>query len=695
MNNRLSIFKLIILMLVVKLGAQTSDTLFINPDSLAKDRFSLAGNTSTIMWYYHPGDDSSWSKPEFDHSRWDTVSPWLDLNTFDVEKWTGIGWFRKVIRIDSALLNKTVGVYVHHEGASEIFLNGKKIIEFGKVSNLRESEVEADPSYFPYIIDFDTSTVYTVAVRYSNQTVLDHKYLYRKFIGHIGFSIMPFNFNMYIEKSIDNNYKQFIYSWTPLGFYAAFTLVFFLLYFFYSKRKENLFFALFTSGLFMFLMTLSFEYVFRNDLTAIAFLRLLQFAGISLIFINLLLFIYNVVYKRVIPIFWVFISAFLIYNLVSFFGSESVFSNFIPMLIMIAVISIESIRVIIIGFRRKTEYIGIIAAGILIFFAMFFIMNALQTIFNLSLDNIIPDIIGIVMLISIPLSFAIYLAKAFGKTNADLEEQITHVKELSEKQIEQERKNAELQIQAERERTENKRKSRELEEARQLQISLLPKELPCLPHLDIAVYMQTATEVGGDYYDFSFKTDGSFNIAIGDATGHGMKAGIMVSSMKSIFTTNASQMDIENFFTMANSGIKNMKLQRMMMGFTMLNIDKNEFRLINAGMPPAFLYSKNLDAVDEIIAHGMPIGAMNHSTYSVTELFLQKDDVILLMSDGMPELQNGQNEMYGYSRIRDSFKKAAEKSAEEIINYLKEEASAWVRDKDPDDDVTFVVIKVK
>ncbi|MCW8849359.1 MAG: triple tyrosine motif-containing protein, partial [Melioribacteraceae bacterium] len=76
---------------------------------------------------------------------------------------------------------------------------------------------------------------------------------------------------------------------------------------------------------------------------------------------------------------------------------------------------------------------------------------------------------------------------------------------------------------------ENNRKTKELEEARQLQLSMLPKELPRNSNLDIAVYMKTATEVGGDYYDFSMKEDGSLNIALGDGTGHGLKAGILVS----------------------------------------------------------------------------------------------------------------------------------------------------------------------
>ncbi|GAB4372496.1 MAG: hypothetical protein Kow0042_15840 [Calditrichia bacterium] len=242
---------------------------------------------------------------------------------------------------------------------------------------------------------------------------------------------------------------------------------------------------------------------------------------------------------------------------------------------------------------------------------------------------------------------------------------------------------------------ENERKTKELEEARQLQLSMLPKELPQLPHLDIAVYMQTATEVGGDYYDFAFKEDGSLNIALGDATGHGMKAGIMVSSMKSIFTTNSTKMDMPAFFATANNGVKSMGLRRMMMGFALLNLNSDQFFLVNAGMPPIFWYRHATDSVEEISEHGMPIGAMKNARYGVTSKPMESGDALLLLTDGMPELQNDAQEMFGYSRIKSIFRSVGKESPAEIINHLKAEASRWTNGKPLHDDVTFLVIKKK
>ena len=91
----------------------------------------------------------------------------------------------------------------------------------------------------------------------------------------------------------------------------------------------------------------------------------------------------------------------------------------------------------------------------------------------------------------------------------------------------------------------------------------------------------------------------------------------------------------------------------------------------------------------------MPLGTMKDFPYEIKDTTLKPGDTILLMSDGLPELKNDSDEMYGYKRIRNGFEDVAEKSPEDIISFLKNEGSDWVNNEAPDDDVTFVVIKVK
>ena len=138
-----------------------------------------------------------------------------------------------------------------------------------------------------------------------------------------------------------------------------------------------------------------------------------------------------------------------------------------------------------------------------------------------------------------------------------------------------------------------------------------------------------------------------------------------------------------------------MQMQNLSMCMTMLKVMGNRVQMSAAGMPPIFIYKRESQSAEEHLIKGMPLGTFNNFPYEIIESQLQSGDVILLMSDGLPELVNDENEMFGYKRIRNLFEDIAPKSPEEIIRALKNSGSDWVNDKDPDDDVTFVVIKVK
>jgi serine phosphatase RsbU (regulator of sigma subunit) len=91
----------------------------------------------------------------------------------------------------------------------------------------------------------------------------------------------------------------------------------------------------------------------------------------------------------------------------------------------------------------------------------------------------------------------------------------------------------------------------------------------------------------------------------------------------------------------------------------------------------------------------MPLGTMSDFPYEVRDTVLNNGDTILLMSDGFPELLNNNDEQYGYKKVRNKFEEIAEQRPEQIIEIMKNEGSDWASDTDPEDDITFVVIKVK
>ncbi|MCK5457967.1 MAG: serine/threonine-protein phosphatase, partial [Melioribacteraceae bacterium] len=141
--------------------------------------------------------------------------------------------------------------------------------------------------------------------------------------------------------------------------------------------------------------------------------------------------------------------------------------------------------------------------------------------------------------------------------------------------------------------------------------------------------------------------------------------------------------------------LKLMQMSKLSMCMTMLKIKGNKIQMSAAGMPPVFIYKRESQTIEEHVIKGMPLGTFKEFPYSLVESTISSGDTILMMSDGFPELFNDKKEMFGYKRTRNLFEDLAEQSPEDIITKLKEEGSKWVKDQDPDDDVTFVVIKVK
>jgi len=242
---------------------------------------------------------------------------------------------------------------------------------------------------------------------------------------------------------------------------------------------------------------------------------------------------------------------------------------------------------------------------------------------------------------------------------------------------------------------ENERQTKELEDARKLQLSMLPKVVPEFPGYDIAVFMRTATEVGGDYYDFTRGEESMLNVAIGDATGHGMQAGTIVTLMKGLFLSDASRLDITAFFNRCSRAIKEIRMGRLFMAFTLVKLKGNSVSLSSAGMPPAYLYRKNDGSVEEILLKGMPLGAMENFPYLLHETEMRSGDVLLLLTDGLPEQKNTAEEMFDYARVQHEFAGVATRSPDDIIAHLVKAGESWMNGANQEDDITFLVLKKK
>ena len=241
---------------------------------------------------------------------------------------------------------------------------------------------------------------------------------------------------------------------------------------------------------------------------------------------------------------------------------------------------------------------------------------------------------------------------------------------------------------------EEERRMQEMEQARDFQMSLIPQSPPEHPDYDIALHMKTSTEVGGDYYDFFPQEDGSMYVVCGDATGHGLNAGMMVSITKaglygSNFDTPASTT------TRLNRTIKAIDLGTTRMSLNMAKFHNGSFDFTSAGMPPAYLYKHSEKEVDEILVPGLPLGSMKKADFDLHSFNLESNDALVLISDGLPECVNHEGEMLDYEPVKECITANGNKSAQGIIDSLIDLGDEWMSGLMNDDDITLVVIKKK
>jgi len=691
---------------------QSSDTVYIYANTIKENTIVLDN-----VWRYHPGDDPLWASPNFNAMDWDTVRTSMYFEDFPQNEWKGTGWFRKVIAIDSAIYNKTVALGIYHFGASEIYVNGKLQCSFGKISS-NPDEIELYQPYSnPAPLELDSNKYYTLAVRYSLPESTLESFWYSKITSGFGFIISIDDLGRSIKALEEDNYLYvgligpFVGLIGPsslhvgiIGPLLSLSLLFFLLFFFSSKKKEYLYYSLYLFLIVMATLSSWHYWTIRTDFIYKYFYNLIYRSAVILAIDVLLACFYTIFYQKLIKPFWYFLAvSILIIIYTAVYLNEA---SYYLLLGFIILAGIENIRIIVIALKRKIRNAWVIGTGFIVLFVVF-------TLFTLMGRGIVKqwnyDLLTYVAVFSFPVSILVYLVRSYSEININLKKQLVTVRELTDKEIENEKRTAALTVEAEKDKSakkeaelraqiaeaENERKTKEFEQARQLQLSMLPKEIPSLPNLDIAVYMKTATEVGGDYYDFYKSDENVLNIVVGDATGHGLNAGMMVSISKGLFQNLVTQPDLSNAVSKFNYSLISMKLSPMLMSLFFLRIYDNQLQVTGAGMPPLLVYQSKANCTIEVESSGPPLGAFLSLTYEINNYGLSTGDVIVLMSDGFAERMNEKKEFFGWNKGRELLANMVDLTADKIINEFVKVSDEWGGDREQDDDITFVVIKVK
>ena len=244
-------------------------------------------------------------------------------------------------------------------------------------------------------------------------------------------------------------------------------------------------------------------------------------------------------------------------------------------------------------------------------------------------------------------------------------------------------------------KSEYQRKTKELENVRLLQLSILPRKILEHPTIELAAASRTAVEIGGDYYDYIVNKNNQIVFAIGDATGHGAQAGALVITAKIMFSCWNENQDIETFVNQTSKVIKQLGLPQLFMAMVAGRFEGNKVELAGGGIPPALIHRADSKTIDEIILKGFPLGCVANYSYKKICVELNPGDSLLFMTDGLPELFSENKEMLGQERIKQAFYEVVNEKPAEIINHLNQVVDKWRNNFPLQDDLTSLVFNVK
>ena len=251
------------------------------------------------------------------------------------------------------------------------------------------------------------------------------------------------------------------------------------------------------------------------------------------------------------------------------------------------------------------------------------------------------------------------------------------------------------QARLEQELRERERIEQDLRVARSIQQASLPKEVPALEGWKLSPFYQPAREVGGDFYDFHLLSDGRLGLVVGDATGKGVPAALVMSSTRSMLRAlaRASDYSAGEVLEQVNDLLVTDIPPNMFVTCFYAILVRESGRLVyaNAGHDLPYLHRSNGEA-EELRARGMPLGLMPGMSYEQKETVLEPRDSVLLYSDGLVEAHDPKGEMLGFPRLQRLVTEHNEQRS--LVDFLMEALHAFVGEGwEQEDDITLVTLR--
>lgn len=245
---------------------------------------------------------------------------------------------------------------------------------------------------------------------------------------------------------------------------------------------------------------------------------------------------------------------------------------------------------------------------------------------------------------------------------------------------------------------ERERMARELELAKGIQQSFLPSSIPKIEGADLAAINLPAMEVGGDFYDFIPITKDTWGLAIADVSGKGVPAALFMALSRTLLRASATRNPTPvDAIVRANRLIAEDARSGMFVTLFYALLDAKNHRLVyvNAGHNPPLLFPKDGKTVKLLKAEGIPLGVRDDMELQEQQVILEPGDVVVLYTDGVTEAMNENEDFFGDDRLADVVRENAVKSAQEILDAIRNAVLAFAGERPQYDDITLMVLKLR
>ena len=378
-------------------------------------------------WKWHPGDNPDFAKADYDDSAWESIDPTRTIHDLPQIRKEVVGWFRLKIHVDSSLLNKPLGFFIYQSIASEIYLDGKLLKQFGVVSSNKKEIKAILPLNDPLGFQFGKPDQ-VLAARFSVQPDLAY------FINSIPLTTFRIGINDVLGIGQFNRIEPDlpILHGVYKGIFIVLTIIHFGFFLFYKKQKSNLFFSLAT-----FLAALAnimhMEFNTTHDVSFKSHVSIIMHIFYPILFnLFLLIAVYLLFSKLRKTYFWLLVA----YSIASIFiyQRDWLFGTLVPFLL----VTLEAIRVGYHAYRQKFHDAGIIVFGFssyLVFFILFWLIeNGVIANEDIGMgDNFqLNALLYHIFVNWLPLVLSIYFFRNFAFTSGILEKKLVEVQQLSE-----------------------------------------------------------------------------------------------------------------------------------------------------------------------------------------------------------------------------------------------------------------------